>query len=369
MPCEGGQVDQEVNVHLSQACVDLQGNLVCDGFLSFPPDEGGKFERKDSTQVVVDRDRMTVSACSAARHSSGFYESNSSGALLGIPASLATLIRHALQFGAKQTVVSTIESQHGELYSSSRWDHRFRQPLSKWDLRISEVSGIVTVEISALMFGADIRDWLSSEDNFWTSQSRISAQFSVDPLTRNACCDAYVGELDVPDVGNTLNNSSKERSGVSLALASVGISNFFGIAQTKYIDVGIGSESRSYLAFTEHSNVYRLSNGYLSRGNYRWPRVWFRGVQIRSLLEMDERPVRFSGDGLQAYAEKSGHSSHWREDATDAFCEVSLVPAGMTLTYEVITANHRLGEELVVPWSTLLLKLPMLGSKWEKIVA
>ena len=356
-------------MHLSQACVDLQGNLVCDGFLSFPPDEGGKFERKDSTQVVVDRDRMTVSACSAARHSSGFYESNSSGALLGIPASLATLIRHALQFGATQAVVCTLESQHGDLYSSSSWDHRYRQPLSKWDLRISEVSGLITVKISALMFGADIRDWLSSEDNFWPSQFRVSAQFSVDPLTRKACYDAYIEEPDIPDVGSTLSSLLTEAQGISLVSASVSTSNCFGIADTKYIDVGFGSEHDSYLAFTEHSKVYRLSNGFLSDGSYRWPRVWFRGIQIRSLLELDQRPVRFSGVGLHACAENSGHSSHWREEATAAFCEVSLALAGMAITYEVVTANHCLTEELVLPWSTLLLRLPMLGSRWGRIVA
>lgn len=356
-------------MHLGQACVDLQGNFVCDGSLEFSPDDGGKFEHMGSTQVVIDRDGMTIANCRATRHASGFFESVSSGAVLAMPQSLVALIKDALRFGVKQTVKATVEGQHGALMSSSSTLHHYTQPLSDWELVISERSSCIYVEISAELFGAHILDWMDSEDNFWQSRGHVSARFSFDPITRAACFRAYVADLDVPEDGTAPTAALPIGNSLNLAGATVGLSNNFGIDGKRSIHVGFGSGLGSYLTFTEHSHVYRLPGGFLSHGYYEWPRAWFFGVQLEILAALDERPITFSGPGLRAFAAGGSGEDSWHEDASEASLELSLAENGLTMTYAMTTANRQLNQTVILPWEVLLLRLPKLGSSWSKIIA
>ncbi|BBI20458.1 hypothetical protein EKJ_13050 [Qipengyuania flava] len=352
---------------LSDAQVGVDGSLIVDGQITFPPDPAGKFEQKITGQLALRRPHLALMTCKAQRGPSGFYEISETGVVLGIPRSFTNLVSRALRGLDSGDHEEIWRGQDCYLHNSEGPSGPdvacCSQPLTNWLLRISETDGYLHVELSADLKANRLREWSSSEGNFWTSDARprVRAKFTVSPATRVAAC-RYLVEEEQKRTDALLEDA--QRTTRSLNLASSAVSNLeeFGVSGGRWINIGLGS----YLAITEHSGIVRRANGLLSYGTYVWPRIWFRGVSIGSLEQASDKPTRITGAGLRTSIEEGGRDG-WIRTCENAALEFFLSDAGLVFRYDVRDMGRDLSREVIIPWEVLILRYPEIITPWLTI--
>lgn len=358
-------------MHLKSASVDLEGNLVAQGTMSHPVDDAEEFPPSGMDQLKIGRDAcMTVIQCTAEREDSGFFRTNEVGPLLRVPEALSVIIMRALHRGAKGAMIATIGHQEGELASSSSRIAALSQPLSDWRLRIEETGGDVNVAISAALHAEHLRGWRSSERNFWAGQpgARVEARFSIDAATRTACFGAYIPDDRSDEGGVPAHPLASKGSLLNIENAPVGPLREFGIRNGRWVMFSLGSLDSPMSSFTEHRDVQRLSNGFLSLGDYVWPRLWIRGADLGSIVRsLDAAPIRLSGNGIAASLSNDGREG-WSERGYDVAIELRLSAAGLVLDYHLTVGSRRVKEQVILPWELLILRYPALARKRQAIL-
>lgn len=356
-------------MELQDACVGLDGELIVPGRIDFPHEDQGHFRHKDTGQLAINRQGFGLTTCIASRTPSGFFEVEEYGVVLSIPGPFANLIEAALRKGGIAAQEERLNGQHGYLYSArNNFTPEFKrkeQPLSDWRIKIEERQGFVNIELSAALYGQKLRDWLSSEENFWNKSdvTRVEASFSVDPATRQACCNAYLLKADRNEEANSPAEFPRLSDNLSLQSAAVSDIGNFAISDDSWIYF---HSSPFGLSLTEHSRVVRQSNGFLSHGHYQWPRYSFAGVNLLALENLDKAPLKLSGAGLRAMVSDDRREG-WREAAEDAELELALNERGLVTRFDIKTSRRKIEQECVLPWEVLILRYPNIGDKWNKI--
>ena len=111
-------------MHLRDASVDLEGNIIASGVMMYPNDTQGHFPIVTGDQLCISRIRGTrVAVCTAVRDKSGFLKSEARGPYLGIPPDLAAVMLRVLRSGAKETMNITLDYEAGALASSAEGEY------------------------------------------------------------------------------------------------------------------------------------------------------------------------------------------------------------------------------------------------------
>ncbi len=357
-------------MHLQSASVDLEGNLIVTGSLTFPPDDDGKFIFADSVQLRISRPGYSIVRCTAERDRSGFQKADHFGARLSLPSAF-NMIEHAIRFGTAKPVEASVKSQAGSLSIPVSPTADLRQPLSDWHLRIEEIDGGVRVALSAALHATDLNPVFRSEQNFWGGQpgSRIAVEFTVNNATRTACYGALFKNRAAEGDGTPAAPEFSDASDLNIERAPVGPVAQFAICDGRWISFGDHDGLYPSIALTEHSHVTRLPNGFLSHGNYVWPRTWLRGVDFLALAKvLGGGPVRVSGSSIIGSRSNDGREG-WSESSSETAVELSLGKEGLSLDYFLKIKDRPVHGRTTLPWELLILRYPALAKKRKQILA
>lgn len=368
-------LSRERSLLLASASVDLNGDLVAVGRLTHPPDDAGYFAPLDLEALRITRGApgMRIAGSDAARHPSGFFEVAQAGSELSVPEALAVTIRHSLQFGANGPIEVHLLHQDGRLTCSAEGEERREQPLSDWRLRLEDRDGEIHVDLSAALHADHFKSWNRAAANYWSGRpgSRVEAAFAVDRATRIACFGSYIESVHRPDSdGVPVAPPDFDGASLSLGKAPVGSATEFGVSEGRWMDVGHYSGRWPSVAITEHRDVRRLPSGFLTGGNYVWPRLWIQGLDLdRAVAALESRPLLFSeANGLRASLGYDGPEG-WSEWVRLDSLEIALGADGLTLSYALGGPVAKTGTKVLLPWELLILRYPMLAGRRDSIAA
>ncbi|WP_390551662.1 hypothetical protein, partial [Qipengyuania sp. MTN3-11] len=333
------------------------------GTLVHPADDAGEFRPLEVECLKINRETMRIVRCRALRDETGFFQSEEMGAVLYVPEPLATQVKFALRFGATRPMEMAILHQTGSITSRGQIQN-FTQPLSDWRLRIDEDGGDITVVMSAALHSAHLRDWLKSEQNFWAGQrgARVETSFTINAATRIACFGAYIPDGRSEANGAEAHPRTPVGGRLYLESAPVGPMAEFGIRDDRWVHVGSHSHGpNSYIALTEHRDVRRLPNGFLSSGLCEWPRIWIEGLSLESVASViGDEPIRLSGEGIRMSFSNDGREG-WRELASEAALEFCLQKGGLALDYFFKVGGRTVEGRVMLVWELLILRYPVLA--------
>ncbi|RDS76041.1 hypothetical protein DL238_15370 [Alteriqipengyuania lutimaris] len=337
--------------------------------MDHPADVAGRFPCPDLDRIKIDRETARIVRCTAMRDSSGFHRTEEIGTVLFTP--FASEIWRALRFGAEKPVERALLQQTGALTSSTSPADRSVQPLSDWQLRIEEANGDVTVLLSAALHAVPRRDWLASEGNFWEQQAgaRVETRFTISAATRVACFGAHIPHEHAEAEGATSQPTSPDGRRLNLAQAPVGPQCEFGIRDRHWVDFGSHSGgSQPNMTITEHRNVRRLTNGFLSHGLCVWPRIWIRGLSLASISSaLGAESLRLSGGGIVVSLSDDGREG-WSQTASESALEFRLQADGLALDYDLTVAGRVVKDRVLLPWELLILRYPSIGVRRQEIL-
>lgn len=363
---------QERNpVHLRSAAVDLQGNLIAIGTMTYPPSSGGEFPATVTEQLRISRPSYGVTPCKAARDVSGFLASEKLGPCLSLPIGFHDVVRHALRFGAEEPVRMALGSQGGALIVEKSSTSTLRQHLSDWQLRIQQVEDDIRVEISAALHANYLNPIFTSERNFWLDQpgSRVTIAYTVDAVTRLAAFGSLIGRGQKVEGGEPAVPGPSTASTLDIENAAVGVGTVYGSREGRWINFGDLNSGRPTIALTEHTAVRRLPNGFLSRGSYKWPRIWLYGADFLSLAKVPRDPfLRLSGNSMTAIISDDGRDG-WHKGSSETAVEVSIGTDGLALDYFLRVGGRPLEGRVMLGWETLILRYPELAWAREDVLA
>ena len=357
-------------MHLKSASVDVEGNLIAVGTMVHPVDDAGEFRPHELECLKIDRETMRIIRCKAVRDETGFFQAEEIGTVLYVPEPLASQVKWALRFGAMGPLEIAVLHDVGSLASSASRIQNFTQTLSDWRLRIVEQEGDITVLMSAALNSAHLRDWRTSEQNFWTSQTgaRVETRFPINAATRIACFGAHVPDRYSGAEGEEAQACATVGRRLNLESAPVGPIAEFGIRDDRWVYFTSHGPDPC-ITLTEHRHVRRLANGFLSRGYYEWPRIWIHGLSLASIASiLGDKPVRLSGEGVGVSVSNEGREG-WSELASEAALEFRLQVDGLALDYFLTVAGQPVEGRVLLPWELLILRYPALGARRKAIVA
>lgn len=367
----GTNWSRKTPLQLRSATVDLDGNLIAAGTMVHPIDDAGEFRPDELDRLKIDRETMRIIRCTAACDGTGFYHAEEIGTVLYVPESLASQIRWALRFGAKEPLEMAILQHQGSLASSASRIKHLTQPLSDWRLRVEEVDGSIAVVLSAALHSPHLREWLASEQNFWAGQAgaRVEARFTITAATRVACFGAYVPDGHAEADGAKSQPFVPDGRRLNLENAPVGPMREFGIRNGHWVDIGSDLGGFPYIALTERRDVRRLGSGFLSYGHCVWPRIWIRGLSLSSVSSaLGKEPLRLSGGAIAVRLSDDGREG-WSQVASEAALEFRLQVEGLALDYFLTVAGRLVEGRVLLPWELLILRYPALAARRRDIIA
>lgn len=353
-------------MHLKSASVDFDGNFIAEGSIIHPRDGSKHFHPAKQQHLRISRDLRRIIACVASRDKSGFFHAEELGTVIHVPKPLASQVRWALELGAKEPLSLLATHSAGSLASSASTIKHLTQPLSDWRLRIDEVDGDLAVVMSALLYSPHIRDWRSTEQNFWVEQpgARVEARFVINAATRVACFGTNGSRSATNEEEAPAQPPKYDGRCLNLENAPVGSFTQFGVRDGRWVHVYSSSEGPWHsLSVTEHRDVCRTSNGFLSRGNYVWPRLGVQGLSLCSIANaLGKEPLRISGGRIAVSLSWPGPEP-WSEQASESTLQFSLVPDGLVFEYFLVVEGRPVDGRVVLPWELLILRYPVLASR------
>lgn len=352
-----------------QIGVDLDGDLIGEGALTFPPDSEGRFPIVDADEIkfASRRGRVWLAPCRSWRDPSGFLRSEEVGAALYLPPTFVSALKTALKIGVTEPVELSYSGQAGALSDSSSMLRGISQELTNWRMTIDRRNDGIEARISAELHATSLLENFPSRQNFWADQpgpSQLEARLTIDDVTRVACFGAYVPELEdekaeaaaLPPLFHTLD----------VRRAPVGQFHIFGLDRDEWIYVYDTSGRHGYdgnypaLTFAPHPAPSRSRSGLLQdRSAYGWPRVSIYGVTLdlvaSSMREKLAVRLQIEGDAV-------GELTWFRneppaETITAADLHFAIDVDGLAVRCEIKAGSTR-SYAFRLSWELLLLRYP-----------
>ncbi|MBK8158486.1 MAG: hypothetical protein IPK59_06855 [Rhodospirillaceae bacterium] len=393
-------------MHLRDARVDLDGNVIASGRMIFASDNGGVFAAQECDQVQISRlGPLRVVACKSRRDSdSGFLVSEAVGPALSFPDVFATVIRRACWLSPKEAIVMSLGHQDGALASSVDRD-AVSQPLSDWKLEVEAIEGAIHVRASAAL-RATLPFNLRNKDigSYWSSREeteRISVTFSVDPVTRTACFGSYTGVLSDKWCAGDAVPARTSLQALRLDTAPVGPFNEMGpAAETGWIKVqswftpnAPSGQSVLALIFNRVASIARTESGFLASTDRDSGQrsIWFEGINLVIVADLmrHANTMKLSlTDGISGYLWDPSEQRHFydmdisptpEQHFLEATISFALTARGLECHYRIhVNDLHviRLGtkyqrgwieDSVTLPWELLILRHPQFLQRRESV--
>ena len=367
-------------MHLRDASVDLDGNIIVPGSMVYPQDDLGHFPVLHTDKLCIMRTRgYAVSPCHAERDSaSGFLDSKTFGPHLSIPEALQLVITGALRFGTESRIDMSLQAQDGGFVAPG--GQRREQPLSDWKLDIQDIDGSIHIKLSAALRAIHLWEPLNkTRNNYWSAEGpacRVEIAFRVDPITRVACYGANIKSLSDEKIAGIASAQLTSANSLSLDHAPVGaLRHQFGVDSAgEWVEV---FTSPHKLALTRTRLLQRSNLGFLQHTNNDvWPRIWILGI------DLDLAASAISGNNATTLTLSNGHFGYLQQhhgfyDCYDprpdqSILEVTLcreiVPSGLKLTYRVLVKDFIVSAtpyqpgwidgSVTLSWPVLILRFP-----------
>ena len=355
------------SMNLSDASVDLTGQLIAAGEIAFAADPAGHFTPSPHASVRVSARAASIRLVGAKtwRDSSGFMVVEEITPVVRVPEPLSLIIRRALAQQPAGPVRATLSSQDGWLESAGRL-----QALSDWTLEVAEDGDILKIAISAALRAIDPIPpvFAQSRGNFWTTAGeeapRVKTHVAVNRATRIAMFGThFIGfpEDELSDMPPTMATAS-----LRLADAPVGLTGeIYGYGSDgRWIRI-FDSDSDSGIALDRHRPPRRYANGFLAHpGDPQWPRIW--------LSRLDMTKLEATTEGETTRLELQGGSLQWSDEMSTidhARIDYRLTDCGLELSYHAegpvpqgqADQRERIFGQLTIPWEILILRYPGLA--------
>ena len=353
-------------MNLSDASVDLTGQLIAVGEIAFAADPAGHFTPSPHASVRVSARAASIRLVGAKtwRDSSGFLVIEEITPVVLTPEPLSLLIRRALGEQPAGPVRATLSSQDGWLESGRR-----SQALSDWTLEIAAGGDDLNIAISAALRAIDPIPpvFANSRGNFWTAVAedspRVKIRFAVNRATRIAMFGTYFSglqEAELLDAPPTVAAVSPRLADAPVALTG----EIYGYGSDgRWISIFDGDTG---IALDRHrSPPRRYTNGFLAyAADQQWPRLWLRGLDMTELVA--------TTDGETTRLELQGGSLQWSDEMSTidhARIDYRLTDCGLELSYHAegpatqgqADQRERISGRLTIPWEILILRYPGLG--------
>lgn len=371
---------EQASMNLSEARVDLEGNLIAPGQIVYPADPAGHFPPRRHNHLRISPRQTSIRLVGAEvwpDADSGFTLVEEIPPAIFVPASLSLIIRNALEFQRTDSVHVALASPEGRL-TSDKSESR-SQPLSDWTLDINANQGELKVALSAALKGINpLAALRGREQNFWTStddkQAKLTVEFDVNIATRIAMFGTRLDGrelLEHAQSGLILPMADDENP--SLANAPIALSGEIFGYDTGGDLIGIyeSHHASPCIALTRCRLRKRHANGFLSVDqNPVWPRLWFYGFDMTRLIDV----VRGHGksasielrDGWYGFIE--WHREEGSVSIEHARIDLRLADRGFEFSYSAggkPPENPRLPRlisgKFTIPWEILILRYPRLG--------
>lgn len=364
------------------ARIDIDGRLLLDGTVGFPPDDAGLFPCPRHVQVLVDRGDpgmiarwgMTVSAADGARDpKTGFMRANLLGPVVTLPAVLSTLIRDTLRSAADvERVTAAVSDVGGWLRSSPDARSAKRQALDRWTLSFRPDGEGVIVRLTAVLCDPRPPSPFDPDEDgdFWTRHeppAELAVTFTVDGTTRALAFGWAGGVQRLPAKPVRLSTGPDD---ISLAGAvrpihavdSDGVVTL--IRQGAPNDLSLWLERRGMGVF-DHEDAPDLPTG--SRTHRRF---WISGVSMATLAAMlrDMRRTRTALSGERVGVAEIPGDAGGTLRIVEAVFDLELERRGLRLDYRFVlerlggpdgSATRETAEGGgVISWETVIIHFP-----------
>ena len=415
------------DLHLRNARVDLDGRIIAEGFVEYPPDEDGLFTQASHKYLALSIDREVVGPKPGKvvpvrvrrDKRSGFFVSEAIGPTIHPPSWICVLLYCELRFGPKNSVPARPTSEPGYLRTENVSGQTHRQPLSDWKLDTDFNDGEAEITLSAALAQPDDPDRKDSDGKtarqYWTlgpkNAPRLRVTFKVDLATRAVYLGAYDRLLEAPTSRQSFRggapifrwlyrptNERGDDAGVSLETAQLGhVGAIYGkgspkpwvsVHSTRYIIAESGVPNGKFLPSISFSNFERLErddNGFIIEAQQWFPRVSLDGVNLETIADLlkERRHAQLthndgiSGDLGDPRAERDEYEIGKRVDRKiyRAALSFKVSSAGLTIAYRVFCPTWRQNlpnagwfeGSCVLSWNVLIIHYPELAKRWRSL--
>jgi len=383
-------------MHLRDTSIDIDGHILADGRLSYPPDDQGFFppSRSGQFRISASDTLIRIAAAIAQRDpDSHFFVSKEVGAVVVIPEALSLLIRRALAARCPPSQQAQLApGLGGSLWSSNDEPLKAKisnkQGLSDWLLSMQEIDGALSIRLSAALVDKRPTGWRSPPAKFWTCRGgespRMELELQIDQVTRAACFGRSLGDPSKHESGTEI--SVNMTTITSLRLDSAVVARSY--KQFGYTPAGrwVGLyESPIGLSIDLEPNHYlkRRPDGFVVSDWFCTTTINFIGLNLTVFSHilgntrsatMEFRDGRF-GRVTQHRSFYEGRDPYPQQHICEMIFQLRLVDHGLELAYQALVNDWDLStkpykpdwlkETITLPWELLILRHPyFLRRRW-----
>lgn len=327
--------------------------------------------------------------CRATRDpKSGFLVSESFGPEVWLPGEISGALLDAFHSSVRKHRDLTLGHQAGALARAPGDRIRSPQALSAWHVTLEQVDGYVGVSMSAALRRTDPDLLDKPPENHWDSvgdPARITVSLRVDPATRVACFGAHTGlegepppeeyqrvlaarrarrpYPPLPAAGHALSLETAP-VGVRRGLASVRAGGLT-LSQSGWINL-FESHGRPTLALSPDFPGPKAPSGFLTHGDFGWPRLWFEGINLDVIADvMGPSPsvsMTISGEN-GSYVQFAGFETP-SDPIVETHLRAEIAEDGLTLSCRCKSLDRKTQRPtwreatLTLSWELLILRYP-----------
>lgn len=368
-------------MHLSAAKIDLDGCVVAEGDITFPSDQKQIFVAAQTNTVrlrAVDGGWTELQACTALRDpQSGFLRCEGRGPFVQMPHPFGHAVFEALRRPPRRASVLQCDID-GFLTLRVNEQKSYSQRLTDWSMEIDQLGSEELFFTATAKLRAKRPDevyvWEKYE-NYWqedTSAETLSLQFKVDPISRVAAFGGYSNAIGERGDRTITKARASALNDVRLSDAPVGFNNtVFGVDRrgqwVRFYETSKQSEQGRFasMSFEQPVCAKRYESGLMESGDYSWPRVTFRGLDLGLVRASMIGTTRFSlllPKGFSGQLYWGGPDGHRNEKPMEARLSFELTMRGLEIGYEALfdpsPREGALVGELTLPWEVLILRYP-----------
>jgi hypothetical protein len=389
--------------NLHEVSVDLNGQIVAEGQIRFPPDDRGSFTLAAHDRICFrpSDQGMRFEAATAERDCSGFMATRKTGLALAIPASLGVILARALRDAPEKPQRAKFSDQEGRLEcppnrAAAETESAGKaflprrklsevQLLSDWDLVLSMEGDLLKVELSAALFGfPPAQAWKKDQVGHWSTPDgtplRVEISFLVNSATRVAACQAaYVSSIQMPiaDLKNSFRTTLASLDLMSSPIDTMG--HVYGMTKRGEW-MRIASQDKSVL-LTPYSPRQRRTDGFLLVDqSYREPSISLDGIGMTTIVRMLWNEPRRSicvelregsfGHLIQGREFNEANNPAPGQFIQQAILRFEITLKGLIMFYrlyvtelEIVPEGWKDGwieEEIILPWEIIIFRYPQL---------
>jgi hypothetical protein len=370
-------------MHLSDALIDLRGNLFAEGTISFPPDPSGIFYAPQHTHVAIDRSGNYLRSAEAKRDASnGFVLPTLLLPMVQVPRAVGALLAQRIRFGSRELAHLSLPHNDGSISIGNGREQR-SQHLTDWRVEITEVDGDVRIVVSAALWST--HGWPVPSTNFWPNDgepARMIIDVVVSSATRSAI-GAYVSGFGDTEPLGEADYPRTDVAHLDLAHAPVGAFSTYAIGPTDqwFSITQMDGDGRPSISFTRLDGApSRLKSGVIGRPTYGTradAQLFFRGLNLSTIatqlvhatsltLRMEGRKA--IGELVQDHRLFEGMSPVPEQYVVEAHFDFELDRRGLSIKYDVLVddlhwretpyRSGRLEAEMYLCWEVLILTEP-----------